>query len=127
MKKRIVWLAGLCGLAGGWLLVVPAASPEEELDPVKVSADTCKLVLENKFVRVIEVKIPAGAREPKHRHLPGVAVCLTNYTIEHKTFPAGQVTRADRKLGTVYWSEAVVHEVKNVGATPSHTIRVELK
>jgi hypothetical protein len=32
-----------------------------------------------------------------------------------------------RKAGTAGWSEATVHEIKNVGATSSHTIRIELK
>jgi hypothetical protein len=33
----------------------------------------------------------------------------------------------ERKLGTVYWSEASLHQVRNVGTTMSHTIRIELK
>jgi len=34
---------------------------------------------------------------------------------------------ARRQFGAVGWSDAVVHEVKNVGKTPSHSVRIELK
>lgn len=124
MKKLIGFTAALA--AGLWLFAF-AASPQEELDPVKVAADTHKTVFENKFLRVIEAKVPAGGVEPRHRHPHGVTVYLANYTIEQKTIPDGKVTRAERKFGAVAWSEALVHEVKNVGKTASHAIRVELK
>jgi len=108
-------------------LVTTCAPAGEDLDPLKVASDTHKLVLENAFVRVIEAKVPAGKVEPKHSHPHGLTVYLANYSIEQKTFPDGKVTKHERKLGTVSWSDAVVHEIKNVGTTPSHAIRIELK
>ncbi len=124
MKKLIV---GAAALSAGLWLFGSAASPQEELDPLKVAADTHKVVFENKFLRVIEAKVPAGGVEPRHRHPHGLTVYLANYTIEQKTIPDGKLTRAERKFGAVAWSDAVVHEVRNVGKTPSHAIRVELK
>jgi hypothetical protein len=52
---------------------------------------------------------------------------MGDYTIEHSDTPGGKWIRNQRKLGTVYWSEAGVHETRNVGATDSHTIRIEIK
>ena len=98
-----------------------------KLDPLIVAGDTHKLVLENAFVRVIESKVPAGKLEAKHKHPHGLTVYLANYKIEQKTFPDGKVTQHERKLGMVNWSESVVHEVRNIGKTPSHAIRIELK
>jgi len=48
-------------------------------------------------------------------------------TVESRILPDGQWVRSDRKHGTVYWSEASLHQVRNVGKTMSHTIRIELK
>jgi hypothetical protein len=55
-----------------------------------------------------------------------VVVYLTDYTVEQTT-DDGKATRTPRKASTASWSEAIVHQVKNVGATPSHAIRIELK
>jgi hypothetical protein len=122
MKKWMLPAA----VAGSLALLFPAP-PQEELDPLKVAADTHKLLLENRFLRVIEARVPAGKLEPKHRHPKGLTVYLANYTIEQRSFPDGKVSRSERKFGTVTWSEDVVHEVRNVGQTDSHAIRIELK
>jgi hypothetical protein len=123
---------GWC-LFGGLVVVVaaalagPAASQSDDLDVLKVIPENYKLVFENPFVRVIEARVPAGVTEPPHRHLRGVSVCMTEYTIESKALPNGDWVRSERKLGTVYWSEASLHQLRNVGKTTSHTIRIELK
>ncbi len=127
MRKRLLLPAGLVVLTASLLFLASPASPQEELDPVKVAPDTHKLLFENKLVRVIQAKVPAGGIEPKHRHPPGVTVYLADYSVEIKTLPDGKVSRAERKFGTVTWSDAVVHEVKNVGKTASHAVRIELK
>ncbi|MBI1787447.1 MAG: hypothetical protein HYR60_07845 [Acidobacteria bacterium] len=126
MNKKLL-LAGVLALSAGALLLTGPASSQENLDPLKVAPGTHKLVFENKFVRVISAKVPAGSLEPKHSHPHGVTVYLADYTVEQKSFPDGKVSRAERKFGTATWSEAVVHEVKNVGKTPSDALRIELK
>jgi len=127
MKRRLLLAAGLGALPLSLFLVALPASPQEELDPLKVAPDTHKLLFENKFLRVIEAKVPVGNLEPKHKHPKGVTVYLANYTVEQRSFPDNRITRGDRKFGTVTWADDVVHEVKNVGKTPSHAIRIELK
>jgi len=109
------------------LIARPARSQTDDLDVLKVIPENYKLVLENPFVRVLEARIPPGTEEKPHRHLRGVSVCLTEYTLESRTLPDGQWVRNDRKVGTTYWSDASLHQVRNVGKTESHTIRVELK
>ena len=120
-----------CGIAVGVVILVATASgarsQERDLDVLKVLPQNYKLVLENPMVRVIEAHIPAGSVEPPHRHLHGVSVAMGDYLIEHRDEPDGKWLRSQRKLGTVYWSEAGVHETRNVGTTDSHTIRIELK
>lgn len=118
------------GLAGtvltlGLSLAIPQGT--DPLDPLKACPKTHKLLFENALLRVIEAKVPVGASEPKHRHPHGITVYLADYEVETKTLPDNKVTKAQRKFGSVTWSEAVVHEVKNVGNTASHAVRIELK
>src|SRR5207249_8404627 len=96
----------LCALAwAAW----PAQSQTEDLDVLKVIPENYKLIIDNPFVRVLEAHIPAGTEEKPHRHLKGVSVCLTEYTLESRVFNNGQWgnwTPNDRKVGTTYWSDA---------------------
>jgi hypothetical protein len=125
-RVRTAVIGAVTVAALGWA-VWPAASQGDDLDVLKVIPENYRLVLDNPFVRVLEARIPAGTEEKPHRHLRGVSVCMTEYTLESRTLPEGQWTRNERKLGTVYWSEASLHQVRNVGKTMSHTIRIELK
>lgn len=127
--RRLVVVSG-CGLAVVAIVVVLARASfaqTDDLDVLKVIPENYKVVLDNPVVRVLEARIPPGTEEKPHRHLRGVSVCMTEYTLESRTLPDGQWTRNERKLGTVYWSEASLHQVRNIGKTTSHTIRIELK
>jgi hypothetical protein len=128
-KRRRVLL--LCGCLVSTIIVGmvmrASARQNDDLDVLKVIPENYKLVLDNPFVRVLEAHIPAGTEEKPHRHLRGVSVCMTQYTLESRVLPDGAWTRNERKLGTVYWSEASLHQVRNIGTTMSHTIRIELK
>ncbi len=128
---RFTRLRALSALAALALVVLvlaswPAASQQDD-DVLKVIPENYKLLLENSFVRVIEARVPPGTVEPPHRHMRGVSVCMTEYTIESRAVPKGDWVRSERKLGTVYWSEGSLHQLRNVGKTASHTIRIELK
>jgi hypothetical protein len=128
VRSKSVMLGGLLALllvAGG--LASRAAASQEDLDVLKVIPHNYKLLLDNAVVRVIEARIPPGTVEPPHRHMRGVSVCMGDYVIEHLAEPGGSWRRSARKLGDVYWSESSVHQTRNVGTTPSHTIRIELK
>jgi hypothetical protein len=52
---------------------------------------------------------------------------MIEYTLESRVLCDGEWTRNQRKLGSVYWSEASLHQARNVGTTMSHTICIELK
>jgi hypothetical protein len=104
-----------------------SSSQTDDLDVLKVIPENYKLIIDNQFVRVLEARIPAGTEEKPHRHLKGVSVCLTEYTLESRILPDGPWVRNARKVGTTYWSDASLHQVRNVGTTTSHTIRIELK
>ena len=125
MKKRVGVAVLILVVALAW--AHSASSQTDDLDVLKVIPENYKLLIDNPFVRVLEARIPPGTEEKPHRHLKGVSVCLTEYTLESRTLPDGQWVRNERKVGTTYWSDASLHQVRNVGKTQSHTIRIELK
>ena len=121
---------GLVFLTAAALLLMfarPSISQQQDQDVLNVIPENYKLLYENALVRVIEARVPPGAEEKPHRHMRGVSICMTEYTVESRILPDGQWVRSDRKHGTVYWSESSLHILRNVGKTTSHTIRVELK
>lgn len=126
ITARRLWVTGSIA-AVSLLAVLQLSGAPEELDPLKVAPDTHKLMFENRFVRVIQAKVPPGGHEPKHSHRHGVTIYLSDYDVEQKAFPDGKVTKHHRAFGTAAWSESLVHEIRNVGGTPLHSIRIELR
>ena len=119
-------------VAGGVLailavLALPALSQPGDDDVLTVIPENYKLLFQNTFVRVIDARIPPGAEEKPHRHLRGVSVYMTNNMTETRILPDGQWVRSEPKAGTVNWSDASLHVLRNVGKSEIHTIRVELK
>ena len=83
------------------------------------------MAFENAFVRVLEVHVPPGSIEPRHRHPHGLSVYLSDWqakvTVDGKEAQVNQ-----RKAGTFTWSDAVIHTVQNVGPSEGHVLRIEL-
>ena len=105
---------------------VAIAQTDDPLDPVGVAGDTHRLAFENQFVRVLDVHLPPGKVEPRHRHPHGMSVYFTDW--EAKVTPDGKPTEVHpRKAGTFAWNEAVIHTVQNAGPTEGHILRIELK
>jgi quercetin dioxygenase-like cupin family protein len=122
-KTVLIAAAGAAALAARLVL---SQTAEDPLDPVRVAADTHRVALENQFVRVLDVHLPPGKVEPRHRHPHGMSVYFTDW--EAKVTPDGQPTEVHpRKAGTFAWNEAVVHTVQNAGKTEGHILRIELK
>ena len=119
-KRRLAVAVGCVGVMA--LVGVRARAGQA---PPKLT-DTQKVILENMFVRVIEVRVPAGVAEPLHSHGRGVTVALTDYDNETRS-PGAQWSKSHTTFGEVKWAEPVSHEARNVGSTEQHVIRIELK
>src|SRR5262245_20306386 len=119
MKKAILSVVIL--LAMTWLLA--QNKKDDALDPLKVAPDTHKLALDNKFVRILDVRLSPGKVEPLHRHPHGLSVYFTDWDAK-VTVQGGKPETRHRQAGTFAWSEALVHEVQNVGKTEGHILRV---
>jgi quercetin dioxygenase-like cupin family protein len=125
MRKNVL-IAAAAGAAVLAARLVLSQAAEDPLDPVRVAGDTHRVALDNQFVRVLDVQLPPGKVEPRHRHPHGMSVYFTDW--EAKVTPDGRPTEVHpRKAGTFAWNEAVVHTVQNAGKTEGHILRIELK
>jgi len=123
-RKRLIMTA-----AGAALVLTALAgvrAQDDALDPVKVAPNTHKIALENAFVRILDVHIPPGSIEPRHRHPHGLSVYFTDWDAE-VTIDGKPSQVNHRTTGSFAWSDAVIHTVKNVGKTEGHVLRIELK
>jgi quercetin dioxygenase-like cupin family protein len=96
------------------------------IDPVQVSPESYRPLLENEHVRVLEMSLKAGATDAMHSH-----PCETVYFVAggkvRLHLPDGATAEAQFPDGHVMWHEAWTHRVENVGETDIRAIIVESK
>ena len=95
-------------------------------DPVKLSPQYYKVLVDNDQVRVLEYRLQPGDKEPMHSHPAGVLYVFSDNKVKN-TFPDGTTLERTRKAGKAYWREAITHAVENIGSTEVHGLAVELK
>jgi mannose-6-phosphate isomerase-like protein (cupin superfamily) len=112
-----------CGLPG-WNAAVPAAD-----DAVVAAPANHTVLFENADVRVLDVHLAPGAKEPEHTHpWPGFFYVVSAPPVKFyypgmapvpRVFPAGEKIVPIGAQG--------LHAAENVGDVPLHLIRFELK
>jgi len=132
-ERSGVRLAGVFAIAltAGAVAVAQSAGDRwwrPELDATAAAPQHHRVLLENDEVRVLEVTVAPGQREPLHVHrYPAVMIIDTSpHMVEH------QQDGSSRDLGVrppgARWFPVVQgHAMENVGSVPLHAIRVELK
>ena len=125
MKTRILF-AALGAVALAAVVLARSQAPDDPLDPIRVAGDTHRLAFENRLVRVLDVHLPAGKVEVRHRHPHGMSVYFTDWDVKVTADGAAPEVR-HRAAGTFAWNEPVVHTIENVGRTEGHVLRIELK
>jgi quercetin dioxygenase-like cupin family protein len=126
MKHVKVWiLVGAVGMAA-IASVAFSQTGNDPLDPIRVAGDTHKLAFENAFVRVLDVHLPPGKVEPRHRHPHGMSVYFSDWDAKVQADGAAPEVH-HRQSGTFAWNDAIIHTVQNVGETEGHILRIELK
>ena len=121
--ERVVYVA--VGIALG-ALAVSAAGRVAIQDPVKLSPQYYTVRFENDRVRVLELHMKPGGKEPMHSHPPGVVYWLANATIRN-VLPDGTSSETTVKAGDVLWRETTTHTGENLGATEARALAIELK
>jgi hypothetical protein len=117
---------------------ITGASPSREYAdyfPLKAAPDQHKPLLENEFVLVLDVSIPAGVTVPVHLHpWPAVFITLKPAHLVFRNL-AAEVVREIRppvetvESAKVEWREpdSEPASVTNVGTTELRALRIELK
>ncbi len=99
-----------------------------ELDATQAAPQNHKVLFENDEVRVLEVTVAPGTREPMHVHrYPAVIyVDSSTHMIEHLQDGTSR-DLGERPPGVRWLPVAQGHAMENAGTVPLHAIRVELK
>jgi len=85
-----------------------------------------KLLFENSYTRVYDIRIPAGTKEPQHTHKNRVVVCLSGAQLRH-LMPDGREEPSTLQTGEITWRLGATHIGQNLGATDLWVIAIEPK
>ena len=128
-------LAAIVLLGAIGLAAQDDASWDPALDAVAAAPDSHRVLLENAHVRVLEVVLPPGHREPAHTHRwPSVMVGLDEARIRY--YDAEGELRFetpedkpldDTELSADWLRPEPLHSVENIDDRPFRALRVELK
>jgi hypothetical protein len=93
-----------------------------------------KLIFENENVRVLDVRIPAGATVPLHTHRWPSVICelssgdFVRRDADGKVLLDTRIEPIQATPLTVHWSPPLpLHSVENVGETEIRVLSVEIK
>lgn len=89
-------------------------------------APSYKILVENKYARAYDIKIPPQTFEPQHTHHDRVVICLSGAKLEH-ILPDGSRQPSDLKTGDVLWRLGQTHTGHNLGNTELWCIAIEPK
>jgi quercetin dioxygenase-like cupin family protein len=103
----------------------PGKGAAETWGPAGLSPNY-KVLFENQYTRVYDIKIPAGTREPQHTHRDRVVVCLSGAQLIH-LMPDGRTEPSTLKTGEVAWRRGGTHIGQNLGKTDLWVIAIEPK
>ena len=120
LMKNLLQTLTLC-----FLILAPVSSAMAQ-DPVKLSPQYYKVLIDNDEVRVLEYRLEPGEKEPMHSHPRGFVYYLADAKLR-VSFPDGKTEESELKAGEAHWRNAITHAVENIGSTEAHIIALELK
>jgi hypothetical protein len=85
-----------------------------------------KVLLENEYVRVYDIVIPAETNEPQHTHRDRIVVCLFSAELTH-LFADGKTETSSLKTGEIVWRKGSTHIGQNHSDKGFHAIAIEPK
>jgi hypothetical protein len=85
-----------------------------------------KMLLEDRYARAYDIRIPAQTFEPQHTHHDRVVVSLQGAKLEH-ILPNGEKQPSTLQTGEIVWRLAATHVGHNLGQTDLWVIAIEPK
>lgn len=108
------------------LLLLAGSGSVRAQDPAVVNAPTIHVTFENSRVRVLEAKLPPGAKEKMHSHPAYVIYVIDGGKVRNHAAD-GSTSETELASGSTLYREPVTHWAENIGNTTMHMILVELK
>jgi hypothetical protein len=106
----------------------------DSLDAVVAAPKSHRIFIENEQVRVLEVMIEPGEKEPPHTHRwPSVMIVdrrsrIRYYSEEDKlVYETPMNSEAPENLEPRWMDPEGLHAVENIDSKPLHAIRIEIK
>jgi quercetin dioxygenase-like cupin family protein len=109
------------------LVLLFAAGRVQAQDPVKVSPEHFKVLLENERVRVLDFHSAAGVKIPLHSHPAYISYSISGAGKTKFTSADGKMTEQPAKTGQATWHGAETHASEYEGTGSTHVLLVELK
>ena len=91
-----------------------------------MSEEKSRVLLDNHRVRVLELRLTPGEREPLHSH-PDYLVYVLSAATMRMTAPEGSSKVVELRAGQVSFGPPTTHSGENVGETTLHELIIELK
>lgn len=104
----------------------PLEGHEASPAPSELPAEHASVVFENDQVRVMEVKLPSGEKQPAHLGGHRLIYALTTYDTQYSSGETGTKESAV-KAGTAHWHGPDKHAVENTGKTSANYLIFEFK
>ena len=138
----LVGIALGSGSATMWRHVAVAAQPSmpaecawpDSLDAVKAAPKNHRVILENQHVRVLDVTVAPGEREPLHAHCLPSVMYLMQEGVYRDYDGTGRVVEevklappASQFPMTLWLEPQAPHSVHNLDTRPTRLLRIELK
>ncbi|MGQ0540651.1 MAG: hypothetical protein ACT4O9_02220 [Blastocatellia bacterium] len=97
------------------------------IDPVKVSPDKFKILLENDHVRVVEYALKPGEKDNWHTHPAKTSYVVSGGNLKIR-IENGEEISVEEKTGAAAWAEKLgKHYAENVGDTYVVILLPEIK
>lgn len=126
----------ITGLAGG-CATAPAPAPcpwPTSLDAVVAAPENHKVLLENERVRVLDVTVAPGEREPVHAHCrPSVLYIMSGSTFRDYDASGNVLREQIQPIPpsqfplTIWMGPQAPHAVENLDTKEVHLLRIEIK
>ena len=97
------------------------------IDPVKVSPDKFKIIMENEHVRVVQYSLKPGEKDNWHTHPPKSSYVISGGKLKIH-LENGDSLLVDEKTGTASWMNYLgKHFAENIGSTVVTILLTEIK
>ncbi len=98
----------------------------EYKDPIEVSPNNYRLLLEDGDYRLVEMSLPSGTSDIEHSHPNEMVYFITGGKVRIH-LPGGESVELELPDGHVMKHEPWTHRVENIGATDIKAILFERK